>query len=53
MKDEKKVGQDAPLHHSSFIIHPFLNVPRRGLGEAVHLGFRVFGKASRRLLANP
>ena len=25
-----------------FIIHPFLNVPRRGLGEAVHLGFRVF-----------
>ena len=27
---------------SSFILHPFLNVPRRRLGEAVHLGFRVF-----------
>ena len=27
---------------SSFIIHTFLNVPRRGLGEAVHLRFRVF-----------
>jgi len=27
---------------TSFILHPFLNVPRRGLGEAVHLGFGVF-----------
>jgi len=30
------------IHHSSFILHTFLNVPRRGLGEAVHLGSRVF-----------
>ena len=37
MKDEKRVKK---LPH--FILHPFLNVPRRGLGEAVHLGFRVF-----------
>ena len=44
MKDEKK-AKKLPhfiIHHSSFIIHPFLNVPRRGLGEAVDLRFRVF-----------
>ena len=34
-----KKRPDKMLH---FILHPFLNVPRRGLGEAVHLRFRVF-----------